>query len=463
MIRTFLYIIAFTTCASVLANADYHYKVAFNGIPKSLHFKNLSDFNQYQVIMQLNETLFTLGKNGYKSEILKNWKSENNFKKFTLCPDDQVSFSNNKKLTAEMLKQNIEYFKNKYSVGINSLEINNHCLVINFNDSYPAFLADSDTYEIPIIDIATAEQDAPAGISPYFIDEKTDKVIHLQIRSDVKTKSDITEISFYAADQVKDLSDIDDLNYLWTNEKIQKIQAERQKYLSQDIKGTYMLINSKDINLRKLIWNCLDKELFLKTVMGKSEFTELNTIIPKGIPFVEYRDISRKCDFKKLPKKKTLTFFLGDIEENSFENANKIMNATFNKYNIEIKMKKKSWEEISAMTRTKEKEYDITLMTIKGNLPYHYLASFLIGNNNLRIVSDFKKIDINKNHINTLENSKNWKGDITKLSKIIENNKNVLPLGVKQTNYYYSKKLELPNIESYFGNGEFKIKDIKIK
>lgn len=445
------------------AIAKYHYKIAFETIPTSLNIANFSNLEVYFLLRQLNETLFYLGMNGYRSNILKSWKAENNHKNYELCPGDNITFSNNKTFTAEELIKNLKLYSNKLTKKIVSTNIINNCVKIEFNSSYPTFPIEMDTYEMPIIDVSSINDKVQIGISPYVVTEYTEKKIQLETRDNLLNKPDVTEITVFPMSDIKNYDKIDELNYVVPNENIKVEQQKMAVYENSVVKGTYLLINTKNEQVRNIFWNCFEKDLFLPYTNPELKFSKLNTILPPGIPFVEPIEIKRNCKFAKLSKKVKLTFLAEDFKKEEADKTLEYLNSKLNKHNIEIVLQNVHWEDINRLSSDKNKNYDLAIMVITGRLPHHYLSVFLYGDDKTRRVSNFYKVDLNKTHVNILENSTKWKNEIAKLTKKVIENKNVLPLGIRQTKLFYPKNIVIPNTESYFDLMEYKIKDIKVK
>lgn len=460
----FLILVLFLCSVTMQANT---FKIAIRGFSHDIKPESYQYNPMVYILRQLHEPLFVKASNGIKSNILKTWKANQDYSSYTVCILDQVFFSNGKKLTPLILKDNIEQFKKKgyLQQGIKQLQINGNCLIIGFKKPYYGFMEDAQSLRMAVLYSESFNSDIPIGISPYFVFQyKPEQTLILRVAPHVKDKPYYQNIEFKVLGvnsvTFNKLKSVHEINLLSPSQLPPRtiLLSRFQPYKVFEIRNSYIFINHPDKLIRSIVANCVNRNTFakarnieVKKIMGKY----LPEALGSTVPFVQ------KCNtIKRLstPTKIKILFYYNPSLVRSIEQS---LNESLNKKNVFVKVVHVLKKEVIKLMESPTKAYDAVILRMNGMNTVAYLDILGLGTPNKTLVSFTppKRKSLRGVIVNGTRKEKYEA--IDEFFNLISSEHHILPIAEHKVSVFYPKEVAVVNDNSTFSFFEYKIKDLR--
>lgn len=427
------------------------FKVAIRELEGDIKPANFQYLGVAFVLRQLHEPLFIRSNTGITSNILNKWISDSEHKNYLLCIKENIRFSNGEFLTPSILVHNLKRLNKLGFIRhkIISIKTDGKCVKISFNRSYYGFLEETQSTRTSIIDPSSENKNIPIGISVYYVNSYIPgKKLLLKTAKHVIKKPvfDTISIDILGTQKVTIpvLTKYHEINLLFPNqipsEKILIKHFDQHKVF--DLVNTYVLVNNKDLNIRKAIINCLNRKELASSI-GREVRVILDGMVPNAVS--KGHTFKQKCtDSLKLKQKKEVTFYYY-WNPRKVPAIEKVLSQSLSKYNISVKVVHIKKSQAVKYFESTDKKYDAMIVNINGLKVWNYMHVLGLADKNKRVISF--NIE-NRKHIlemlsdgNRAERYKVIKQFFNKLKKQYH----VVPIAENARKAYYPKGLVIYN------------------
>ena len=282
------------------SNDDTWDIIAF-GLPKIIT-PSIANINMgLYILKQTHEPLFRYKKRTeLYSNLLNNWDRDLKYQHFNFCIKSNLYFSKGNPYEVDHLKQDLSKvavkLSSKFKIGVNG-----KCIKIQFEYAQKSFL-----------DMLTKYKNAPSrstqnnkwdnGLGHFKITNITNKKISLKRK--VQVEDGYNKVNFWAYsgkdDPVLTFSGIEDYNRVLIQDLPANKLKSYQKFNVAVLQTINLVLNVKDAELRKDLFNCLEINEFRQAFMPEQkDFLDVGTILPIGIPYSRKEKILQNCKPKK--------------------------------------------------------------------------------------------------------------------------------------------------------------------
>ena len=315
------------------------------------------------ILKQTHEPLLKRNSTGnHVSNVLSKWTRSIDNKKFELCLKDHLKFSSDKKYTSKMFFRDIKRIVSKYD---NSAQITtkNNCANISFQNASISFLEELSKYEnAPTLNIDGMNWDY--GLGKFQVKNFDADKIRLTRKAKVNNGYNSIVFHSYTGKDDKLLANqgIEDYNRVLIEHLPEKIISEYNSYPVSLLQTVNLVINHKDKEVRKILFNCIDVKKFRKNFMPKQpEFPNVKTVLPIGILGAESGLTDQICP-DSIDKVKNIIF------TNWNHSSSKLLKEYFDelkaKHDIEIKVKNVSMSDFVNTIFDNPHPYNLTVVAI---------------------------------------------------------------------------------------------------
>lgn len=291
---------AFFTASSVLVfwsilagctDSPRTYKIAVISIPPKLDPVNLVTISTLLVYSKIYYPLFSRDEFGaLTSQFLdmKETKSlTDSFNVFRFCLKDRVAFSDGSLVSMDDLKLTLKRLPHsKWSVAPMTFLADDNPLCLKFSvvrpdrNIFDKFLTGKST----ILKSSTVESDAPIGLGPYRIAQKSDKRLFLEAVRD-KVEGDFKTVEFVMVNGdslAATVEQIDDWNNLGPISIPPSLVSRRYRKIEKLLPKVYFLhVGIMNDEVRRRFSECFDRKDFIRTIELPVE--AISGLIPKGV------------------------------------------------------------------------------------------------------------------------------------------------------------------------------------
>lgn len=421
------------------------WRVAIVGIPSRISPRDIHLLTTSYIIKQTHEPLFKKdGVNSYLSTILDSWSRGADYSSYKLCVGKPKKFSVDRFFKTADLKIHIEKVFNKYSHPKYKMNLKDDCLEIEFSEAYRSFLEImSDLENSPSLPSSIAKVDD--GLGDFQVVVYSKDLVKLKRKTMVR--GFIEEVYFYDIEAIKHdkelLSKLDDINHVFLSSIKDIPKAKFTFFDYKPLKEYVLLINHPDVNLRKAIFNCINiEQLRLGAYLDETNYIDISTLIPFGIPGGERGLISRDCrgqfSYRKFRKKPIELKIWENIDEEKIYQAFSSVFVEPPKQSVSIK--KESYTEL--IKDVSQKNYDLFLVVVdtQGS---SYVPFFEYVFDEARSFLNFESSEGHR-LFRILKETRDFREQLSialELQKIIFAENLVLPLYQPIRRFYYPKKV----------------------
>ncbi|MCT4642772.1 MAG: hypothetical protein N4A33_10805 [Bacteriovoracaceae bacterium] len=443
-----------TSCSD---NKDRNWNTIAVGLPKEVK-PSIAQINMgLYVIKQTHEPILRpKNRNELYSQILSKWNRNKNNTAFKFCLKENLVFDDDMPYKQEEFHNHLKVITKKIASDV-VIKKSNQCSIVEFKGPQNDFLSYLAKYEnAPSKKVTNRPWEI--GLGPYKVVSLEDQKIKL-IRKK-PTDDGYNEIIFEsyngADDKILKRKEIEDFNRVLITDLPSWIKESYKEYNVALLQSVNLLINVKNKDERKYLFNCLDIEKFRQAFMPKQlSFTDIKTILPIGIPSAKKGKAAQNC--KKLEKLSP---------KYKFYNWNKSSSESLKNYFADLKEKTNILIEVVDITMDYFVEiilknphpYDLTVAALDAvSIDYDAFYS--------PVLSDVSVIDFRDDKSQKLYNkfkTANKKGLILEdLNKAILESNLILPLYQEVRDFYYPKQIKNLNLGiddlEYLEIGDLKI------
>ena len=317
----------------------------------------------FYIVRQTHEPIIRVAdNNSLYSNILKDWTRSDDYKSFKFCIKDNLEFDTGISFTAEGLFQSLEKLKPRFK-GLTNIRTGN-CIE-----------AKTDQPAKPLLDLLTNLEFAPTfedkktgwhlGLGPYKVVQKDSEQVILKRKVPIANGfNTIRMMSISGSTKEMESRKIEDFNLL----PVEKIPNwTRQEYNSFPVsllKVYGLVVNVKDKQIRKAIYNCLSIHHFRKAYFPKDRMpVDIASIFPIGIEGASPGKVKQSCDsssFLKLQRKLTLANWKPEAENDLEPVFQELEKAT----NIKVSVKNYDATVLGDLLLKKQSGYDLMVVAL---------------------------------------------------------------------------------------------------
>lgn len=436
---------------SLSCSKGKEYHVAMPALPEKIDPIDADLNYALYIIKQLYEPLFVFSSTSQAhSNILQDWSSFDDHTKYFFQLKKGITFSNERVLSPDILKENLEYFSQKGLIkkSISAISIKDDHLDVVFKESYPEFTYDLTSYKTAIVDPDTRNSNVVVGISPYRVVEITPKMIHLT--TDKKLNFRDIYLHKWSPEDNLPLWSFDDINMISSRYIPADIGAHMKKYDVNVLATVVLLINHGDPVVRKYLFNCIDYSK-LRSILypNKESFRDVGGILPVGLMGAVESHVEQKCSMKPLQKKVEIympTFFMERVDD-----LRTFFHDSLEGLNIKVLVDPVDVNDITQIYRSKDKKYDLSIIGMDAQYALSYFDYFLDGTSMwVRVENPTLENIIKKYYLSSNDDEKNEL--IQEANRELVKNYQTLPLFQIERPFYFSKKVDsMVSDQLFFG------------
>ena len=239
----------------------------------------------YYVLKQTHEPILRKddGQN-YTSRILSRWSRNIDYTQYTLCPSPSLRFNENNPFPVTMFQSHLSAITRQFDPDF-SLTQKDRCSIVRFPKPRKSFLEFLTLYEnAPTF----KESDKlEIGLGPFYVKKIGSEEIILARKKPVG--NGYNEISLYEyhgpADSRLHSEKIKDFNFIPDFDVPGWVRRDYASFKNVELKSEVLIINHPDINIRKIIYECVDVQKLRQAFFPKkNNFYDISNILPTGIP-----------------------------------------------------------------------------------------------------------------------------------------------------------------------------------
>lgn len=255
------------------------------GLPEKVHIALADEDVPLYILKQTHEPLLRRddGQN-YTSKILSQWRRNADSTMYEFCPSKKARFDASNPFTADLLKKHLGAVTAKYVPEFETA-LSGECVEVRFKNGrsgYMDFL--SMLSNAPTL---SKTENIELGLGEF--DTKSVEKNRIVLERKKKCRNCYTNIVIYeaAANPEDDFKreDVADFNRISWRELPQDLAKRFVSFESIPLKSGGLVLTSKDKNLRRVIYGCVDIPQFRRVIFPhKKKFNDISTILPVGVP-----------------------------------------------------------------------------------------------------------------------------------------------------------------------------------
>lgn len=264
------------------------WEVLLADVPQKVSTKDAAINGVFYVLKQTHEPLFRLD-NGqdYTSRLLKSWRRDLAYSRYTFCPDTSLTFIQGKEFSSEYFKQYISSVTGAFDHTASISGVNG-CFDVRFDRPRKSYLDYLTRYQqAPTIDTGGAFE---AGLGPFYARTMNADEIRLIRKGPVSHGYDTILIHRYTGTsdpqlQNKNISDFNKISAVDIPEWVKSRQVGFQDVVLNTVT---LVINHPDRTIRKAIYNCMNVDGFRRAFISqRKEFLNIQNVLPIGVAGAE--------------------------------------------------------------------------------------------------------------------------------------------------------------------------------
>jgi hypothetical protein len=323
----------------------------------------------YYVFKQTHEPLFRQedGQN-FTSSVLASWSRGIDYSEFRFCPAASLTFDGETGFTPDFLYS----FLLRVSANFDptaSVGRSGDCTDVKFIGRRPGYL-----YYLSRMENAPAviKGSVSFGLGAFRVRELSETAIELERKSPIKRGYNRIRLLLYAGAGDPRLSDrnISDFNRLSSFQQPDWIRTEYASFYNIDLRVVTLAINHPDAEMRRALYGCLDVREFRRAIVpGRSDFYDIQTVLPMGVPGARSGTSRQVCDVPARLREKRVV--LANPRADNLSQISEYAKDFRRRTGIELVIKNYKPSEIDAvlMDRKKRSSYNLVVVVVAGFLP----------------------------------------------------------------------------------------------
>jgi hypothetical protein len=433
----FLLMLSIASCSR--KHDDVTWDIIAVGLPKIIT-PSVANINMgLYILKQTHEPFFRYRKRTeLYSNLFKTWNRDLKYQRFNFCLKNDLYFNEEKKYTIRGLKSDlmkvIKKFNSEYK-----LNIKNNCIKISFNKSQNNFL-----------DILTKYENSPShslpssnwedGLGPFYITGMGIKKISLERKEKVSNGYNFINFWSYsgANDNILNQDGIEDYNRVLIQDLPTEKLKDYQKFNVALLQTINLVLNIKDRELRKNLFNCMDISDFRKAFMPKQKnFLDVGSILPIGIPFSKQGKIAQDCDFSSIKRDEVIKFY--NWNKSSSISLKGFFTNLKRKTGLNIEVIDISMNQFVDMVLKSPHPYDLTVVALDAiDVNYNAYFSPVIDK---KSILDVKRKRLDKLY-NKFKDTKPNEFSVRSITSAISKEHLLLPLYQEVRDFYFPKHVK---------------------
>lgn len=443
-----LFILAGGVAWSLLRpSTDRVWDVVMMGLPKSLEPRDIEVAPIGYLLNQTHRPLFNQNEDGvYTSEILSDWAQDRGGLNVKVCVKPGMAIHNvgpfDAVKLAEFLKRRLSELKLQATITPAV-----PCVALSFTQRHHGFF-----------DLFTRFENAPtwkvdhsafeSGLGEFYVANISEDKIELLRKEDSGRGFNKIFVHAYKSKQ--------HLEELIRTQIIEDVNRVSPELVPDEIKKTYrnygvvllqtgiLLLNVKDANLRRIIYNCLDIQKFRQAFSpGQSEFKNIQTILPIGVPGAREGLPAQNCTHRKNASTTYPTVKFWNWKDNNRESLKSFWKEFTDQTGVQVEYSDISPEKLFAIAKGQERKHELVVLGLSAT-EFHYRDFYqylvdpnhsMLSNSTLDLSATLAKLDQKPNKVE-LESG------IATIDSTIASEGLALPLFQQIRQFYYPYELK---------------------
>lgn len=355
--------------SSCTRSKEREWSILFQVIPEHLRTNEANINIIHYLLKQTHIPILQEVESGqYDSLILNKWSRSADNRFFEFCPNTNLKFNPTKSFTVNNLVESLNKIKAEINVNFN-VTSNNTCVQINSKSNLPSLLkALTDFRYAPTIKCAPKWE---CGLGKYEVTQITASKFRLKRKIQDELKNGYDTIILAQADVLKNTETISDINR--TIDEIPR-WIDLSSYSQYDVnllQTLILIINVPNINLRKVLYNCLnskDLSIAFNPNMKASDKVDISRILPTEFYPNSKQTIVRSCaDLPVNAEQNKLNFV--NWRNNNTQTLSNYLNEIYRKTGITLQNLKVTPSDFvkALVSRNSDfKKYDLIPMAISA-------------------------------------------------------------------------------------------------
>lgn len=420
---------------------DQTWEMLSLGLPKKIT-PQVAPINMgYYILKQTHEPLFRYNDDGqFYSKVLSNWSRLTDDRRFILCPNQSLKFSNEAYFTLNFLEGFLK--KSVTKLGKAKIHLDGQCLSVLFDKPQKEFLKYYSTYEMSP-SIPSTNPQIEYGLGPFIVESVSSQEIDLKRKDFVANGFNRIRAINYKGLNDSNLNNksIEDFNRIYLSDLPHWVKAEYANYGVMLLQSINLLINHPDKKLREIVYNCLNVTQLRKAFMpAQKEFYDIANILPVGIIGAKNEKPFQDCKLLK-PKHNKLKFV--NWKSDNVEQISNYFRIFSKKLNIQTTIENISASEFLLRVIETPHRYDLTVVALDatrpdGNIFYQYL----VGKGQRLLDFNIPQAEELYDKLIHGEVEKEKRDIIEKLNKTLQEEAVILPLYQEVRRFYYPKRIK---------------------
>jgi hypothetical protein len=339
----------------------------------------------YYIIKQTHEPVFRKDDGyNYSSRILKKWSRSIDYRTYTFCPDTSLTFDTKRIFSFEIFKDHIADVTQKFN-GDFVMTREGECLRMEFSAPAIRYLDFLSGYPVsPSIRVSTMVE---AGLGPFMVVSLDGSEVVMRRKHKVRDGfNEIRVIDYkWAPPAVHEPAWISDYNFALGPKELEGLGPEYISFGSMSLKSYVLLINLRDSELRRVIYNCVDIDALRKAFMpDATDFSYTKTVLPVGVPGGYPGRPAQECRIDRTAASKYPPVVFTNWRNDNVSRLELFAADMREKTGLRVKIVNYSAAEMGRRFHDKPKPYGLVIIATAPDSDENYrmLASYF-GKNNL--------------------------------------------------------------------------------
>lgn len=286
--RQILVLVFLGLTVTVLASAGVvsdSWGVLAPGLPDRVSVLDEDNNVSFYVLKQTHEPLFRRqdGEN-YSSRILKRWTRSLDYRKYSFCPADNLSFAHGVPFGFEEFSAHVSSFTSGFAAA-HILSRQKGCVSIEFGGPQKDFLYFWTAYKrAPTKDAGAGRE---LGLGSFYVSDIAKDKIELARKDPVSGGYNRIALYEYKGPDDPNLQNrgVKDFNLVNTEVIPVWVKDSFRVFDNPEMKSVILVINHPDPAVRAKVYGCVDIQALRSAFYpGKSDFYSIATVLPMGVP-----------------------------------------------------------------------------------------------------------------------------------------------------------------------------------
>ncbi len=353
---------------------DQVWDVVFMGIPNSLNPQDVEVSTVGYLLNQTHRPLFYKNQDGvYRSDLLSKIAQDQSGLNLSLCVREQIQLGSSRLLQSSDLHSFISRRTSELNLKVD-IESNGQCLLLKFKELHHDFF-----------DIFSKMENAPSwnfgdsfdeGLGDFYVSKSNSDYIELTRKSENKRGFNKIMVHAYvnqgALESLISSRRIEDLNRISAELVPKYIRETYASYEVALLQTGILLLNIKNDELRRLIYNCLNISDFrIAFSPGQAFFKDIKTILPIGVPGAQSGKPDQHCNLNGASPKRFGKVSFWNWKDNNREQLKQFLDHFSSKIGIEIEYQEVAPERLFSIVKHDEQKHELIVIGLSAN-EFHY-------------------------------------------------------------------------------------------